>query len=380
MEDAQEMSGQILLTDGQEKAAASNKRMLEWPAGHCSEGPHGKRCKNEEQGMDSPDNASGQPAPAGHPSGAKVPRTKARTLCEHQRVRSLCKDCGGSGLCEHQRQRSRCKDCGGSGICEHQRERNQCKDCGGSGICEHQRVRSRCKDCGGSSLCQHQRRRTTCKDCGGGGLCEHLRERSKCKDCGGSGICEHQRQRSSCKDCGGSSICQHQRQRRTCKDCRKPKDKTEERDKGKGREREKDVEHGGDSAGDQCQLQMADGVEEQVKGTGIDKILTKYTTSHGVNCDKVASGDTVQTLSDSRAAGAGVGDHGRGTEDRVEDKKVRRAVSHDLEEDNGGTNTGSESKRSDSAPHKGWREYIAASGRLYYHHKATKTTQWKKPF
>ena len=51
------------------------------------------------------------------------------------------------GICEHQRRRSRCKDCGGPAICEHQRQRSGCKDCGGSGICEHQRIRSKCKDC-----------------------------------------------------------------------------------------------------------------------------------------------------------------------------------------------------------------------------------------
>ena len=78
-------------------------------------------------------------------------------LCEHQRIRSRCKDCGGASICEHQRQRSRCKECGGASICEHQRERRLCKDCGGSGICEHQRERSTCKDCGGSSICEHQR-------------------------------------------------------------------------------------------------------------------------------------------------------------------------------------------------------------------------------
>jgi len=110
----------------------------------------------------------------------------------------------------------------------------------------------------------------------------------------------------------------------------------------------------------------------------IGKILTKH-TSQGVDSDKTASGHTVQTLSDGGCAGAGVGDHGRGAEDRVSGKKVRRAVSHDLE-GNGGNNAGSKSKRSDSAPNKGWREYIASSGRLYYHHKATKTTQWTKPF
>jgi len=127
-------------------------------------------------------------------------------------------------------------------------------------------------------------------------------------------------------------------------------------------------------------------VEERVTGTkqsesstyGIDKILTKH-TSQGADGDKTASRDTVQTPSDGGAAGAGVRDHGKGEEDRVSGKKVRRAVSHDVE-GNGGNNTGNKSERSDSAPHKGWREYIAASGRLYYHHKETKTTQWTKPF
>jgi len=30
------------------------------------------------------------------------------SICEHQRIRSQCKDCGGSAFCEHQRRRSRC--------------------------------------------------------------------------------------------------------------------------------------------------------------------------------------------------------------------------------------------------------------------------------
>ena len=39
--------------------------------------------------------------------------------------------------------------CGGwAGICEHKRIKTQCRDCGGPGICEHKRRRSRCKDCG----------------------------------------------------------------------------------------------------------------------------------------------------------------------------------------------------------------------------------------
>jgi hypothetical protein len=86
-------------------------------------------------------------------------------ICQHGRVRSSCKDCGGSGICQHGRQRSYCKDCGGSSICQHGRVRSSCKDCGGSSICQHGNRRSRCKDCGGGSICQHGKRKDKCKDC-----------------------------------------------------------------------------------------------------------------------------------------------------------------------------------------------------------------------
>jgi len=92
-----------------------------------------------------------------------------QAICEHQRIRRECKDCG--GFCEHQRWRSTCKDCGGSAFCEHQRIRRTCKECGGSAICE-QRIRRTCKDCGGSAFCEHQRIRRTCKDCGGSSICD----------------------------------------------------------------------------------------------------------------------------------------------------------------------------------------------------------------
>ena len=42
--------------------------------------------------------------------------------------------------------------------CEHGRVRSQCKECGGASICEHGRVRSTCKECGGASICEHGRR------------------------------------------------------------------------------------------------------------------------------------------------------------------------------------------------------------------------------
>ena len=42
---------------------------------------------------------------------------KKQTLCEHQRRKNTCKECGGASICPHQRQRSSCKECGGSSIC-----------------------------------------------------------------------------------------------------------------------------------------------------------------------------------------------------------------------------------------------------------------------
>ena len=33
------------------------------------------------------------------------------SLCQHQRERSICKECGGASLCQHQRRRSRCNEC-----------------------------------------------------------------------------------------------------------------------------------------------------------------------------------------------------------------------------------------------------------------------------
>ena len=164
-------------------------------------GPSGQRRKKARTAFPSASNTSGEASTEMLDHSAPKKRRTTEKLCEHQRRRSQCKDCGGGSICEHKHVRSICKDCSGGSICEHKRVRSTCQDCGGGSLCEHQRRRSQCKDCGGSSLCEHQRQRSTCKDCGGGGLCEHQRVRSTCKDCGGGGLCEHQRRRSDCNDC-----------------------------------------------------------------------------------------------------------------------------------------------------------------------------------
>ena len=65
--------------------------------------------------------------------------------CEHHRIRSVCKECGGASICEHGRVRSKCKECGGASICEHDKVRSVCKEC--LSICEHGKRRSKCKEC-----------------------------------------------------------------------------------------------------------------------------------------------------------------------------------------------------------------------------------------
>jgi hypothetical protein len=51
-------------------------------------------------------------------------------LCEHDRVRSVCKECGGGSICEHGRVRSQCKECkGGASICAHSMRKSACKEC-----------------------------------------------------------------------------------------------------------------------------------------------------------------------------------------------------------------------------------------------------------
>jgi hypothetical protein len=101
-----------------------------------------------------------------------VAKQYTRNKCEHNRVKSTCKECGGSSICEHKLVKSQCKKCGGSQVCIHSRQKSQCKNCGGGSICEHKRVRSKCKDCGGSQVCIHSRQKSTCKDCDPAG---HLR-------------------------------------------------------------------------------------------------------------------------------------------------------------------------------------------------------------
>ena len=76
-------------------------------------------------------------------------------------------------LCQHNKRKSRCIECGGSEICEHIQRKSQCVQCGGSGICEHNKRKSRCVECNGREICQHKKRKSRCNECGGSETCKN---------------------------------------------------------------------------------------------------------------------------------------------------------------------------------------------------------------
>ena len=57
-----------------------------------------------------------------------------RGICQHNKQKSYCKECGGSQICIHKKNKSFCKECGGKGICIHGKREYQCKECKGSAI------------------------------------------------------------------------------------------------------------------------------------------------------------------------------------------------------------------------------------------------------
>ena len=54
---------------------------------------------------------------------------KSTQICEHEKIKVFCKECGGSQICEHGKRRSFCVDCGGSQVCKHKKQKHNCSKC-----------------------------------------------------------------------------------------------------------------------------------------------------------------------------------------------------------------------------------------------------------
>ena len=119
--------------------------------------------------------------------------------CSHGLYKRRCKECpdGGQYWCKCGNIKSNCK--------------NNCSEDSGNSICEHNKIRSTCKECGGSVFCkEHNRVKKDCIPCDGSGICIHKRRRQNCIPCRGTQVCPHLKQKWSCYICFPTSrkICQ----------------------------------------------------------------------------------------------------------------------------------------------------------------------------
>jgi hypothetical protein len=142
--------------------------------------------------------------------------------CPHGRQKSICKDCGGSGICEHNRQKRYCNECGGSQMCKHQKQKRHCQECTPSAFCKHGKCKAynSCVSCRVAPVfrigeCVHGYLRVNCPECkildGEAKLikeslkneikCEHGLHKIHCRRCGAGAICVHDLLRSKCIEC-----------------------------------------------------------------------------------------------------------------------------------------------------------------------------------
>jgi hypothetical protein len=91
---------------------------------------------------------------------------KLKNRCIHNKIKSQCRDCGGSAFCIHDKFKTTCRDCDGSAFCIHDKQKTTCRDCDGSAFCIHDKQKTTCRDCDGSSFCIHDKRKSQCRECG----------------------------------------------------------------------------------------------------------------------------------------------------------------------------------------------------------------------
>ena len=58
-----------------------------------------------------------------------------KLLCEHNKIKQTCRECGGSQICKHNKWKAVCRECGGSLICKHNKLKYNCNQCNGSQLC-----------------------------------------------------------------------------------------------------------------------------------------------------------------------------------------------------------------------------------------------------
>ena len=101
----------------------------EWAAPRCGRRGGGEEGGRVEQGREAEEGPSHEGAEAGARGEVPVELQGVQRLSARSSALGTG-ECGGFQICEHGRIRSTCKECGGSQL-EHGRERRKCKECGG---------------------------------------------------------------------------------------------------------------------------------------------------------------------------------------------------------------------------------------------------------
>jgi len=129
--------------------------------------------------------------------------------------KSLCSECGGSGLYKHGQRKDRCRECGRGQAKEALGGLAHMDDPGAASELTPKQPRPARKQ----AKCPHGKAKWFCIECGGSGLCRHEKLKSKCRECGGSNFCQHGKQKSLCSECGGSGLCKHGQRKDRCRTC-----------------------------------------------------------------------------------------------------------------------------------------------------------------
>ena len=138
--------------------------------------------------------------------------------CKHDKVKSICVECGGSQICEHKKRRQQCRLCSGAAFCEHGKWKSCCRECGPKSFCEHGKQKHNCIECGTAKKCEHGNNKYKCKECVTSSICPHGLQKYNCNEC--QGICLHGKIKRICKECDGKSLCIHKKSKPSCRVCR----------------------------------------------------------------------------------------------------------------------------------------------------------------
>jgi len=116
-------------------------------------------------------------------------KKRIRKLCEHDKVKYICKQCSPGSFCNHDRRKSYCRQCYTVNFCQHDRRKFDCRQCSPGNFCQHKKLKRSCLECTPTLVCKHGKRQRSCRQCGGSSYCECGILKTRCAKHGGTQLC-----------------------------------------------------------------------------------------------------------------------------------------------------------------------------------------------